>query len=85
MEQFSASNMSQMKCIKMLLNSCDYYLLILAGKYGSVDADGIGFTEKQYDYVIANGISVMSILVKDIGKLENAKCEDTDAKREIEV
>lgn len=30
----------------MMLDSCDYYLLILAGKYGSVDVDGIGFTEK---------------------------------------
>lgn len=83
MEQFPASNMSQMEYIKMMLDSCDYYLLILAGKYGSVDADGIGFTEKEYDYAIANGIPVMSILIDDIGKLENAKCEDTDAKREL--
>ncbi len=83
MEQFPASNMSQMEYIKMMLDSCDYYLLILAGKYGSADADGIGFTEKEYDYAIASGIPVMSILIKDIGKLENAKCEDTDAKREL--
>ena len=61
MEQFPASNMSQMEYIKMMLDSCDYYLLILAGKYGSVDVDGIGFTEKEYDYAIANGIPVMSI------------------------
>lgn len=67
MEQFPASNMSQMEYIKMMLDSCDYYLLILAGKYGSVDVDGIGFTEKEYDYAIANGIPVMSILVEDIG------------------
>lgn len=83
MEQFPASNMSQMEYIKMMMDSCDYYLLILAGKYGSVDVDGIGFTEKEYDYAIANGIPVMSILIKDIGKLESAKCEDTDAKREL--
>lgn len=49
MEQFPASNMSQMEYIKMMLDSCDYYLLILAGKYGTVDTDGIGFTEKEYD------------------------------------
>lgn len=81
MEQFPASNMSQMEYIKMMLDSCDYYLLILAGKYGTIDADGIGFTEKEYDYAIENGIPVMSILVRDIGKLENAKCEETDAGR----
>mgnify|MGYP002090170098 CR=1 FL=1 len=69
----------------MMLDSCDYYLLILAGKYGTVDTDGIGFTEKEYDYAIANNIPVMSILVKDIGKLENAKCEDTDVGRAIMI
>lgn len=83
MEQFPASNMSQMEYIKMMLDDCDYYLLILAGKYGTVDTDGIGFTEKEYDYAIANNIPVMSILVKDIGKLENAKCEETDAGRTL--
>lgn len=83
MEQFPASNMSQMEYIKMMMDSCDYYLLILAGKYGSVDVDGKGFTEKEYDYAIANGIPVISILIKDVGKLESAKCEDTDAKREL--
>lgn len=83
MEQFPASNMSQMEYIKMMLDSCDYYLLILAGKYGTVDTDGIGFTEKEYEYAIANGIPVMSILIKDIGKLESAKCEETDEKRAL--
>ena len=81
MEQFPASNMSQMEYIKMMLDDCDYYLLILAGKYGSIDTDGIGFTEKEYDYAIENGIPVMSILINDIGKLANEKCEDTDEKR----
>ena len=83
MEQFPASNMSQMEYIKMMLDSCDYYLLILAGKYGSVDTDGMGFTEKEYDYAIANGIPVMSVLIKDIGELKNGKCEDTDEKRAL--
>ena len=67
----------------MMLDDCDYYLLILAGKYGTVAEDGVGFTEKEYDYAIANGIPVMSILIKDIGKLENSKCEETDAGRAL--
>ena len=83
MEQFPASNMSQMEYIKMMLDDCDYYLLILAGKYGTVDTDGIGFTEKEYDYAIVNDIPVMSILINDIGKLANEKCEDTDEKRNL--
>ena len=58
MEQFPASGMSQMDYIKKMLETCDYYILILAGRYGSVDlADGIGYTEKEYDYAVANGCS----------------------------
>ena len=83
MEQFPASNMSQMEYIKMMLDDCDYYLLILAGKYGSVAEDGVGFTEKEYDYAIANGIPVMSILIRDIGDLPNKNCEETDERRTL--
>lgn len=75
MEQFPASNMSQMEYIKMMLDDCDYYILILAGKYGSIDSDGIGFTEKEYDYAIEKGIPVMSFVIQDMDKLisENVK------------
>ncbi len=83
MEQFPASGMSQMDYIKKMLETCDYYILILAGRYGSVDlADGIGYTEKEYDYAVTNGIPVMSFIVEDIGKLPNEKCEKTDTGRE---
>ena len=81
MEQFPASNMSQMEYIKMMLDDCDYYVLILAGKYGSLDSDGVGFTEKEYDYAIEKGIPIMSFVVKDIGRLANDKCEGTDSGR----
>jgi len=83
MEQFPASSMSQMDYIEKMLETCDYYILILAGRYGSVDpADGVGYTEKEYDYAIEHGIPVMSFIVEDIGKLPSEKCEGTDAQRE---
>ena len=81
MEQFPASNMGQMEYIEMMLDSCDYYLLILAGKYGTIDTkDGIGYTEKEYNYAIEKGIPVMSFLFRDIDKLERKQCEK-DAKK----
>ena len=52
MEQFPASALSQMEYIRKMLDDCDYYILILGGRYGSLDADGIGFTEKEYDYFL---------------------------------
>ena len=82
MEQFPASNMSQMEYIKMMLDDCDYYILILAGKYGSLDFDGVGFTEKEYDYAIEKGIPVMSFIIKDVGMLQSKNCEASDIGRE---
>mgnify|MGYP000509063210 CR=1 FL=1 len=60
MEQFPASNMSQMEYIKKMLDDCDYYILIIGGRYGSLDDDGIGYTEKEYNYAIQKGIPVMA-------------------------
>lgn len=83
MEQFPASGMSQMDYIKKMLETCDYYILILAGRYGSIDpTDGVGYTEKEYDYAVTNGIPVMSFIVEDIGKLPSEKCEKTDGGRD---
>ena len=78
MEQFPASDMSQMEYIKKILDDCDYYILILAGRYGSLDKDGVGFTEKEFDYAKSKNIPVLSFIVKDIGMLPSHKCEQTD-------
>lgn len=82
MEQFPASEMSQMEYIKKMLDDCDYYILILGGRYGSLDDDGVGFTEKEYDYAISKGIPVMSFVFDKPENLPSKDCEDTDSGRE---
>lgn len=82
MEQFPASDMSQMDYIKRMLDECDYYILILGGRYGSRDKDGIGFTEKEYDYAISVGIPVMSFVFDKPENLPSRQCEQTDELRE---
>lgn len=83
MEQFPSSNMEQMDYIKMMLDDCDYYVLILAGKYGTLASDGIGYTEKEYDYAVSKNIPVMSFLVSDLGKLEANKCESKSKNKKL--
>lgn len=81
MEQFPASDMSQMDYIKRMLDDCDYYILILGGRYGSLDRDGVGFTEKEYDYAISKGIPVMSFVFDKPENLPAKNCESTDEMR----
>ena len=39
MEQLPASSLSQWEYIKKMIDMSDYYLLIVAVKYGSIDPD----------------------------------------------
>lgn len=82
MEQFPAMPMSQWDYIKRLIDESDYYLLIVAGKYGSIDREtGMGYTEKEFRYTLEKEIPVIAFLHKDIGKLTVDKCEDTEEGR----
>lgn len=78
MEQFPASGMAQIDYIKRILDDCDYYILILAGRYGSLDSDQIGFTEKEFDYANLKGIPIMSFVINDPKKLSYEKNENTE-------
>lgn len=65
MEMFSASDESQWKLIQRIIDDCDYYVVVLAHKYGSRDTDGKSFTEKEYDYAVSKGIPTLGFVIKD--------------------
>jgi hypothetical protein len=50
--------------ITRVIDESDYYLLIIGGRYGSLGADGVGFTEKEYDYAVRQKKPVMAFLHK---------------------
>ena len=81
MEQFPASNMSQMEYIEKMLDDCDYYILIIGGRYGSLDDDGVGYTEKEYNYAQQKGIPVMAFVNLYPEKLPNEKCEHANIEK----
>ncbi|MBD8894017.1 DUF4062 domain-containing protein [Roseibium litorale] len=62
MELFPASDVDQLDYIKKVIDECDYYLLIMGGRYGSIDADGVSFTEREYDYAVETGKVVIAFV-----------------------
>lgn len=77
MELFPASDTDQLSYIKKVIDECDYYLLIMGGRYGSMDSDGISFTEREYDYAVATGKFVVAFVHSDptsipLGKSDTA-------------
>lgn len=76
MEMFSAVNMDQWNVIKKSIDSCDYYILIIGNKYGSIDEDsGLSYTEKEFDYAISQGIPVLAFIADDNINLSVSKVE----------
>jgi hypothetical protein len=65
MEQFPAMPMSQWEYITKMIDSSDYYLLILAGRYGFIDSkSGLSYTEKEFQYALEQGIPVLAFYKK---------------------
>jgi len=75
MELFPAMDEEQLEFIKRIIDDCDYYLLIVGGRYGSTDLDGISFTEKEYEYAISKDIRVLAFLHENPEKLALEKSE----------
>jgi hypothetical protein len=76
MELFPAADDEQFEFIKHEIDYSDYYLIIIAGRYGSLAEDGISFTEKEFDYAVAQGKPILAFLIKDPKKLTVAKSEE---------
>jgi hypothetical protein len=62
MEMFPAANDDQWTLIKRVIEDCDYYILIIGGRYGSLSSEGISYTQKEYEYAISQSIPVISFL-----------------------
>ncbi len=75
MELFPAADVDQLSYIKKIIDQCDYYLLIVGGRYGSVDADGISFTEHEYDYAVATKKIIIAFVHSNVGQIAVDKSE----------
>ncbi|OEZ54247.1 hypothetical protein JAB5_11010 [Janthinobacterium sp. HH103] len=81
MELFPATDGEAWDLIKGVIDDSDYYCLVLAGRYGSTDAIGISFTEKEYDYAVSQKKPIMAFLHGDIEKLPVSKTEKSEQGR----
>lgn len=79
MEYFNAEDDTQWNIIKNLIKECDYYIIIIAGRYGSIEKEsGKSYTHKEYEYAVEQGIPVLRFVHEDINRLTGDKLEDTD-------
>lgn len=82
MELFPAIDDEQFEFIKKVIDDCDYYILIIGGRYGSLSSDGISYTEKEYDYATDKGIKVIAFIHSNPDAIPLGKSEKDNNLRE---
>ncbi|MFK4657160.1 DUF4062 domain-containing protein [Bradyrhizobium japonicum] len=82
MEGFPAIDIEQFKYIKKVIDQCDYYVLIVAGRYGSMSSDGTSFTEMEYRYAVESG-KVVIAFVLDPAVLASLPAKIVDTNEQI--
>lgn len=85
MELFQASDVDQWTYITRRLQMVDYYVVIVAERYGSIDPDtGASFTEKEYSFAVEHGIPVIALLLSNEGR-KARKSEHVEFERRTEI
>ena len=73
MEQFHAAPTSQWNVITKMINESDLYLLVIGGRYGSIDKEtGLSYTEKEYNYAKTKGLPVF-VLIKETSAISESE------------
>lgn len=81
MELFPAANEDQWSLIKKVIDDCDYYMVILGGRYGSVGPDGYSYTEMEYRYALETGKPILGFVHRDPSQISSNRSEQTDEGR----
>lgn len=85
MELFPPTDDSAWRLICDVIDASDYYVLVIGGRYGSLDSTGISFTEKEYEYSITNRKPVIALLHQNPNNIERGKTEtDPDSWEKLE-
>ena len=83
MENFNAADEDQFTVIKELIESCDYYVLILGGRYGPIEEKTQkSYTQLEYEYAKSLDIPTIAFYYKDLANLPGYKLETDKIKKD---
>ncbi len=85
MELFTAGNESQLQTIIRWIDESDIYVLLLGGRYGSIEpTSGLSYTEVEYDYAVSQKKPYFAIVVTEEALMNKLKVLGNDAIEQIE-
>lgn len=77
MELFPAADEDQWSLIKKVIDDCDYYIVIVGGRYGSISPTGLSYTQMEYEYAVSQGKPVIGFIHKSPDEIPSSKSEQT--------
>lgn len=78
MELFTASNKSQWDIITRWIDESDIYMLILGGRYGSIENESQkSYTHLEYEYAQSQGKPLFAVVIED-SALDSRKSRDIE-------
>ena len=84
MELFAAGDKSQMEIIKRWIDDSDVFLLILGGRYGSIEPEsGKSYVHIEYEYAVSRNKACFAYVIKD-AELERRGQQDYEKFRETQ-
>lgn len=78
MESFPATDQSQMEFIGPLIEQSDYYVLIIGGRYGTIDETGLSFTHQEFRYAVSKGVPVLVLVHGKPDDIASGKTETSE-------
>jgi len=82
MELFPAADEDQWTLIRKVIDDCDYYVVIVGGRYGSLHSTGKSYTQMEYEYALSKHKPTIAFLHENLGSIPAAKSESTDDGRQ---
>lgn len=87
MELFPASNKKQWDIIKRVIDESDFYLLIIAGKYGSIGTDdrgnSVSYTEMEFNYALDTNKPIIALIHGDPDAIPKNKSETSHKRNRL--
>lgn len=82
MENFRATNRSPWEVIQEQIDTSDFFVLIIGGKYGSINPETrLSYTREEYQYALNRGLPILPF-IRDRDYLLNKDCEENEENRE---
>lgn len=79
MELFTSGDKSQMDTIQKWIDESDVYMLILGGRYGSIEpTSGVSYTELEYEYAIEHDKPLFAVVINEDALETKVKTHGTE-------